>query len=311
MKKIFLLILLVSFSFKNFAQTDTAKFGMYVTNLFDIDIAAHAYNIEFWLWANYKNPKLNFEKTIEIKSAKAMEFGNYYQELKGGGTWMQKKIKATILKDYNIKDFPFDKQKLVLNLEETQFDNAALTYTVDVANSKVDSALKMEQWQIDSFVFKQKISDYNTTYGDPTLNGSSTYAGVEANFYISRKSSGIIFLKYTTGLYVSFLISLLVFAILRPDPEARVGLAVGSLFMAVGNKNMLEGILSTSTENTLIDSLHNITFIYILFIIVSVISTSILMGKGQEDLAKKINKYSCILVISSYLLINFLMVKFA
>ena len=133
---------------------------------------------------------------------------------------------------------------------------------------------------------------YNTTYGDPTLQGESVYPSVKMNLYLSRTHSAVTLMKLITGVLVAFLISVLVFFIKPADTETRIGLAVGGLFAAVGNKYIVESVVPTSTQTTLVDYVHLATFAEILFIILMIIIIGYQYYSEREAQAVRLEKFS-------------------
>ncbi len=305
----FILLLLISTTI--FAQKDSVQVGMFITNLYDFDLANNCYTTEFWAWSIYKNPKYNFKDNQEISNSKTVATSNYLLEKKDNVLWEQKKYTATILHHWQIDNFPFDKQLLKISLEDAAFDSKHLHYIADAKNSKINKNLKLQEWRIDSIYTVEKNVNYNTTYGDPDLQGESNYAAVEMNIKITRLHSWNIFVKLVTGVYVAFLIALMVFRIKPPNSEGRIGLAVGGLFAAVGNKYIVEGIVPTTTSNTFIDNIHNLTFAAILIIVIRTIQ----VGRHYKDInemrAEKADKLSFWGVLLGYILANIALIVHA
>jgi len=103
-----------------------------------------------------------------------------------------------------------------------------------------------------------------------------------------RKDSTLILFKLITGVLVAFIISCSVFFINPMHTDPRFGLCVGGLFAAVGNKYIVEGIVPSSNVVSMLDNIHNITFVYILIII----SLSIFSLKLREKETEKSTKSS-------------------
>lgn len=305
MKKTALLALLLHALSGLSAQVDTAKVGLYVTNLYDFNIADGSFTTEFWTWTIYKNDSLNFEDTQEVTHSKKTNFANYNLEDAGAsGNWMQKKCTAVILQDWDVRLFPFDKQVLSINLEDALNDTTALIYKADVANSKVSDSLLLDEWTIDSFGVRANSIRYNTTYGDPDLQGESVYPSISAQIYLTRSHSKVTFIKLVTGVYVAFFISLLVFLIQPHDTDTRIGLAVGGLFAAVGNKYIVESVVPTTTQTTLVDIIHITTFAAILFIVIMVIVISRNYHFGRQARAHRLEKLSFWATLLAFVGIN-------
>ncbi|MCC6723902.1 MAG: hypothetical protein IT258_05290 [Saprospiraceae bacterium] len=291
-----------------FGQKDTAMVGLYITNLYDFNIGDGCYTAEFWTWTIYQNDSLNFEETQEVTHSKRTNFSNYNLEQIEDGNWMQKKCTSIILQDWDVRLFPFDRQVLTINLEEALHDTTVLAYTADIENSKISDSLALDEWIIDSFRVKSNSIRYNTTYGDPTLSGESVYPSVTANIFLTRSHSKVTFIKLVTGVYVAFLIALLVFLIQPHDTDTRIGLAVGGLFAAVGNKYIVESVVPTTTQTTLVDLIHISTFGAILFIVIMVIVISRNYHFGREARAHRLEMISFWATLFVFIAINLYLV---
>ncbi len=289
-------------------QKDEVKVGMYITNLYDFNLADGSYVAEFWTWSLHSNDNLTFKDSQEVIKAKKTSCSNFATQKKLNVNWEQKKCTATILQDWDVRTFPFDKQHLTINLEETMLDSNALSYVADTENSKVSNLLKMENWKVNAFAINAKNANYDTTYGDPELQGSSSYPSIQADITLTRTYSWTTFIKLVTGLYVAFLIALMVFRIKPADSDSRVELAVGGLFAAVGNKYIVENIVPTTTQNTMIDSIHNVTFGAILLIVVMVIYISGQYFENRKVKALRLDKLAFWGILVGYITINIALV---
>jgi hypothetical protein len=245
---------------------------MYILSLTDFKIDDQSFKADFWLWFVYDNDSLKLQDAIEITNAKTVEFSNFATEKRGGRNWAQVKCKAVINENWDVTNFPFDKQTLQIALEHSLSDATTLVFKADKENSKLDSTFNFDEWRIDSLHLVSENKTYNTTFGDPILKGSSVYPGATFHIHITRTQSAGILVKMLTGVYVAFSIALLGFLI-KPSLADRLGLCVGGIFAAVGNKYIIESIVPSSTANTLLDNIHNLTFVSILIMIaVTVIS---------------------------------------
>ena len=290
------------------AQKDTATVGVFITNLYDFNLADGSYAAEFWIWALFKKDSLSFHEAHEITKSKKTVFSNYFRQKKSGLNWEQKKCTSSLLQDWDVRSFPFDHQKLAISVEDAVVDTSLMTYIADTSNSKINKYLEIEGWVVDSFHIKTDNILYNTTYGDPELHGESVYPAVKMTVYLERTHCWLTFSKLVTGLYVAFLISLLVFKILPHETESRIGLAVGGLFAAVGNKYIAENIVPTTTQNTLVDNIHNVTFAAILSIVAITIYNSALFHQDKQAASKRIDNIGFWSILCIYFAVNFLMV---
>lgn len=313
MKKLILLILFIvafSTSANSSVQKDTCYVGMYILSLTDFKIDDQSFKADFWIWFVYDNDSLKIQDAIEIPDAKSVEFSNFSSEKKGGKNWAQVKCKAVINKEWDVTHFPFDKQLLRIHVEHTLNDANTLVFMADSENSKIDSTFALDGWRIDSIKTFGFNKSYNTTFGDPVLKGSSHYPAVSTEIFMTREHSASILVKMLTGVYVAFSIALLGFLI-KPSLADRLGLCVGGIFAAVGNKYIIESIVPSSTANTLLDSIHNLTFVFILIMIGITVVSLKWADTENEKLAlrsKKLDRISFFVLVSVFGIVNFILI---
>ncbi len=285
------------------AQPDTVLIGLYVNDIYDVNLSEKSFSAQFWVWFNYADSALLPMETLEFPNAKDISEHASYNEEKGGVCWASKHFTAVFKKDWDIRRFPFDVQKMVIELEESDRDTSELVYIPDVRNTQIDPKLSLSTWQIERFELTTSVRRYDTTYGDPTLEASSAYAYAEFVLYIRRKTLGLFFSLFT-GMYVSFFISWLVFFIDPVDVDPRFGLSVGGLFAAVGNKYIVDSILPQSTTFTLVDKLHVLTYVFLLLCIVLSVASLRIWKNGNPQASARFDRRSWITILVSYLLAN-------
>jgi hypothetical protein len=282
---------------------DTVKLGVFFTSIYDLNLAEKSFTADFWIWYNYKNDSINPLESIEISNAKEFEFQSEDIEKVGMVNWATHKCKATVKKEWNLKNFPFDKQELHVEIEDAMYDIDQLVYVADVANSKFDKNIKLDEWKIRSFSVEQMRKEYETTYGNPELHGTSTYPGLVASFVLERDGVGLFF-KLFVGIFVAYLISLSVFFMGPENPE-RFGMIVGALFAGVANKYIVESLMPQTIMLTLPDKIHNLTFIYIIFHLIITVFAFRLSVKERLKLGWRIDIICFLFSIISYIAINF------
>jgi hypothetical protein len=297
-----------------FAQKDTCKVGLYVNTIYDFKLDDKSYMIDFWMWMNYTNDSLQFQNNQDIINSKSVEFSHYAHEKKSGINWVAQKCKAQIMHQWDVSNFPFDKQKLQLIIEDAENDTTQMIYVADQVNSKLDPAFVTAEWSIEKFEVKEKVRTYATNYGNPVLLSTSSYPQVAAEISIKRNHSWLLLVKLLTGAYVAFLISSLVFFVSSDNQDSRFGLCVGGLFAAIGNKYITESVVPTSNANTLMDNVHNLTFGSILLVVlICIISLRLHESEDEKKRAfsLKIDRLAFCSILTGYVVLNILMVIFA
>lgn len=299
--------LLCSTSMSLYCQPDTVRLGAFINDIYDINLAEKSFSAQFWIWFNYTNPDIQPLETLEIPNAKEVNYSLEFSEEQNGIQWTGKKVNAVLKKDWDIRRFPFDVQRLTIELEESDKDIDEMVYVADRENTKLDDKLVISNWIIERFEITSGGKKYNTTYGDPTLSDGSAYPHASLTLFITRKSWGLFFSLFT-GMYVAFFISALVFFIDPIDVDPRFGLSVGGLFAAVGNKYIVDSILPQSTTFTLVDKLHILTYVSMLLCIVLSVISLRLWKNGKEKKSARFDRRSYFLIISVYLIINIILI---
>ena len=89
--------------------------GVYVTSLRDLDPVGDSFGIDFWVWSVHP-PGDNPLDRLEFVNAKQIETRLERTTQRGDLEWSRLKARATVLHDWDLTDFPFDRQTLTLDL---------------------------------------------------------------------------------------------------------------------------------------------------------------------------------------------------
>jgi hypothetical protein len=301
----FLLIpLLPTLSYAQETKPDTVKSGIYVTSIHDINFKDKEYTIDFWLWLKYKNKDFNFVENLEIPQAKTVEKSFSTIDTTGNEVYLLMKLQCIMKDSWAIDNFPFDHQTLRLSIENSQFDSKSLVFATDTAGKQFDPRFTLRGWKIDSLKISAGTKVYETAFGDTSIKPPHTaYSNFKVRVGISRDAMGL-FWKMFLGMYVAFLIAYMCFYIHADSIDSRFGLSVGSLFAVIGNKYIIDGSLPESTTFTLVDTLHGITLVFILVVIVATAFSLRMIKKGKIDEAIKFDKFFSIALLAIYVVLN-------
>ena len=248
------------------AQPTQVKSGLYITQLYDIDISRKSFNITYWAWFLHDNDEYKPLDSVEIVNAKATTVRYPSTTQAAGLHYVQGKYYAAISQEYDVTYYPFDRQVLQVFMEDAQTDAKSMVFVADPQNSKIDPSLDVPGWTIEKFELKSTDVVYNTTYGDPTLEGvgDSTYSRLVATITVKRDGVRILCSLFV-GFFVAFLLTSVSY-FLDADfmAGARISLCAGGIFASAGNKLALDNTLAFPTEFTLADMIEISTFIAIL-----------------------------------------------
>jgi hypothetical protein len=123
----------------------------------------------------------------------------------------------------------------------------------------------MHDWTVKETNADFKVNDYKSTFGNYLYPESSfLFPGLDLEMTLVRDSWNLFFKSFLT-LFVSVVLASISLFYPNSCSEEKMGLIVGSLFTAVGNKYVTDGYLPLSNFN-LSDKLHLLTIVLITFI---------------------------------------------
>jgi hypothetical protein len=289
------------------AQTrrpDTVSIGIYITSVHDINFKDKEYTVNLWLWLKYKNKAFDFSQNLEVPQAKTVSKAFVTIDSSNGRIYMQMKLQCVMKDSWKIGNFPFDKQKLRLSIENSQFDSRAFVFKVDTIGKHYDPRFTLSGWNIDSCILTSGIKPYETAFGDESVTAPHTeYSSFRVRLDITRDATGL-FWKMFLGMYVAFLIAYACFYIHVDSIDSRFALSVGALFAVIGNKYIIDSSLPETTSFTLVDTLHGLT---LFFIIAVVAATSISLRIVKKDKLRIANRFDMIVgqsLLIIYVILN-------
>lgn len=303
---VFYILCLFLFTNKIHAQQkpDTVKVGIYITSIHDIDFKQKEYAITFWLWLKYKNKDFDFMQNLEVPQAKSVSRSFASVDSSNNQVYLLMKMQCVMKDSWRIRNFPFDKQKLRLSIENSQFDSKTLVFVPDTVGRNYDPRFTLSGWTINNCVISVGIKKYETTFGDPTLTvPHSEYSSYKVVLNISRDAGGL-FWKMFLGMYIAFLIAYICFYIDPDEMGSRFGLSVGALFAVIGNKYIIDSSLPETTSFTLVDTLHGLTLFFIFAIIAATSYSLRLIKTNKEIKARKFDMIAAQVSLVLYVLLN-------
>lgn len=283
---------------------DTVKVGIYITSIHDIDFKQKEYTITFWLWLKYKNKDFDFIQNLEVPQAKSVSRSFATIDSSNNRIYLLMKMQCVMKDTWRIRNFPFDRQKLRLSIENSQFDSKSLVFERDTLGKNYDPRFTLSGWNIDSCITSVGIKKYETAFGDPSYKVPHTeYSSYKAVVSISRDVAGL-FWKMFLGMYIAFLIAYVCFYIHPDGIDSRFGISVGALFAVIGNKYIIDSSLPETKSFTLVDSLHGITLFFILAIIAATAYSFKLVKENKLKTARRFDMIVAQIFLLLYIAVN-------
>ncbi len=251
-------------------QPNVVLFGIYLNSLYDLNLADGTFSTDFYAWWRSRDKNFDPLKTMEIVNALDYKIRAESKQKTGDEYLIFAHYYATIQKQWNLTQFPFEHQRLEIRLEDF-VDIHALVFEPDYAQSSIHHETSVSGWDILGFKLEKSVTLYNTNFGDATVP-KGLYSRLSVIIDLKHEGWNLYF-NYFLGFFISAFISALVFIIRPTRNDARIGLLLSAIFTYTGSKYVLKDIMAHTTGYTLPGLIAASTFIMVfsatLFFVVS------------------------------------------
>lgn len=292
------------------AEAAACPIGVYVTSLRDLDPVGDSFGIDFWVWSVHP-PGDDPLDSLEFVNAKQIETRLERTSRRGDREWSRLKARATVLHDWDLTDFPFDRQTLTVDLGIASSDAPACG--VDRAGSGYDKGIAPEGWRIAAFDVERHTRENATDFGDPARSGRSAHEHVLVTVELQR-ASVVGFVKLVAGVYAAVAIALVSF-LMAPEQapifSGRMTVLVGALFATVVNMQVGTSLLGSPEAVSLVDKIHIVALAYVFVAAVMAVISWRDYDSGRESRARCRDLVSLCVFGASFLVINAILIALA
>ena len=183
-------------------------------------------------------------------------------------------VEAPIAINWNFRDFPFDTQKLIYRFKATMDTSAIRLVASTINKSSFSDHLPNLQdgYEITSIDYS---NSFETDQSDIIQTGPGEFRPLvtetlEIILNLSRNGSWLFFKLFIGGI-LSYLLSCFMFLIPNEEFEAKMSIAVGSIFGAIGNRYFVDSSLSGVQVLTKSDVISNLIIFMVALNVLAVI----------------------------------------
>jgi hypothetical protein len=265
--------------------------GLYLTDIYDVDLKKSTYTADFYVWFKWKgdvNPR-RFEIINGYIASKNIDSFITVN----GVHHLSYRCRAVLHGQFNLSDYPWDTQLVPIMIEDDDADIRELIYIADSDNSKAQAGIRVADRIISSFRVQVADYPYDTTFGNPvrSADNQATYSRFTAELKIVH--AGIRgFVKTFLSLFIAVAIAFLTFLIRPGDLPPRFSMGITGLFGAVSSQIVLSQLLDECPYLTVADKIH---YVALFFIFLSILESSIALkfyNAGKERVWKRMDRCS-------------------
>ena len=320
---LFLFFLFVQFNNLDAQKIINCKTGIYLKTI-KINQIDETFDVDFYYWLRVDSINLN-ENYEFIKDVEFINSSNLTNEI------LEEKVdsiekyyyvngfcKSTFPYKSNFKNFPFDKQNLNIEIENTIANNTKLLYIPDnrfffinkMSDNNID-ILNGGLFKVSELNFNTTNYEYKTNFGDPSIKKYDVYSRLNFNIKISHNAFEV-FQKISLPLLVVLILAYLVFYIPAHDIGTASALTVTSLLAAIAFQWTIYDSLPKVSYITLMDKIFYLVFFFIFYAMAQTVFTFNL-SEGtdkQKKISIKLELYSRYLFPILFLISLFLLIYF-
>lgn len=281
--------------------------GVYVTALHDFNTVDDSFGVDFWVWSLHP-PGDDPLNRIEFVNAEQIETRLEETTGQDDREWSRFKARAIVLHDWDVGNFPFDRQTLQIDLGVADPD--AGSYGVDRAGSGYARHIAPNGWRVAGFDVERRTVASATDFGDPGSSGNSAREHLFVSVALERESV-VGFFKLVAGVYGAICIALLSFLMATDQPtvfSGRMGVLVGSLFATVVSLQVSNTVLGSLEGVSLVDKIHIVALIYVLAAAVMAVVSRLGYVSGHGDRARRRDVISLVVFGVTFLFTNLILI---
>ena len=242
--------------------------GAYILRISNVSPRDGSFDVDMWLWFRWLGSDVRPDQSFELANGVITSRSESQIEDDGGVNYATVRVQATIFHEFDVRRFPLDNHVITIDLEDSELNNAQLSYTVDQGIA-LDPAVKVAGWKVALQPTSVAPHTYDTNYG---LRSAAADGGIYSRLTLAvaldRTSYGPLFKAFWISA-LAVLLGLLAFLIKADDLDARFGMGVGSIFAASANAFVITGSLPPTTAVTLAEQI-NLIAVGVIFVSVFV-----------------------------------------
>ena len=267
------------------AQPQQVKTGVYLMNLYDLNMDEHSFYADFYIWFRWKGridpTNIEFVNAIEKWSMDKAAFDGDSTpvQLKNGEKYKIFRIEGRFFHSFSLNRFPLDRHTLDIQIENPEHPADSLQYVADTSGAQIRNTLTLVGWNSNGSEIVSQVHDYGSNFGNPYEN-AQRYSNLSYNILLSRPISYFL-LKMLLPLFIVILVSIGALLLHPEHIDSRASLPIGGLLTAVFLQQSYSGALPDTGYMVLMDKIYLLSYILISVVLLQVIRAGNVTAKDK------------------------------
>lgn len=268
------------------AQPQQARVGVYLMNLYDLNMDEHSFYADFYIWFKWKGDidptAFEFVNSIEKWSMAISQSGDStHMTLNDGTNYRIYRVEGRFFHSFSLNRFPLDQHVLDIQLESPEHPADSLVYLPDTSSSEIRNTLKLVGWETKGCALESKTHNYGTDFGNPEEN-SQRYSNLTYSVTLARPVSYFL-LKMLLPLIVVMLVSIGGLLLHPSFIDTRSSLPIGGLLTAVFLQQSYSDALPDTGYMVLMDKIYLLSYVLISLVLLQMIRAGNDQMRGKPD----------------------------
>jgi len=272
-------------------NTQTTFVGLYVNDVYQLDLKNATYVADFYVWLRWQgdvdptnieflNGSLDMKEHPDNREVSGTKYVSYH-------------CRGTFHTVFDYRRYPLDEHLLVLEMEDGNNESTKLRYVVDRSNMTRLPAERLSGWKCDPPEFEVREHSYETNFGDPTraADGTAEYSRLYCTIRVSHRNFSI-YVKTFLALFISVAIAFLSFVLKPSETDPRFGVGLAAIFGAVSSEIVVSSNLPDMPYLTLADKVHLFSFFVVFLSILQSCLMLRLFRQGRTALVARVDRIS-------------------
>lgn len=267
--------------------------GAYVNDIQDINLETHSYAVDIYIWFRWRDRTVSPTESVEMVNP--FELWGHTSELiydepeeiSPGEFYQVLRVQGRFSKKFLLTNFPYDRQKLVVEFEDSQHASNRLIYEPDSSPLTVNPRLVLPGFHVSTPSLEIETFQYPTAFGDPRLDRPHSYSRARIKIPIARP-----IVTYSVKLLLPItcvvLCASLMLLIRATYVDARVGIGITSLLTVVALQLSSNQQMPSVDYLVLMDKIYISAYVYILAALAVVLYTARLVDAQHLVRAEKL-----------------------
>jgi hypothetical protein len=283
--------------------------GARLNRIADIAPLEGAWTADFTLWFRWDDAALDPGKDFGVVNGQILQQDRLTSVVRGATRYEEYHVVARISQPFDALRFPFGEDVVRVRIEDKGHGLDRLRFVADERNSAIPAdAMPPNVDQHQPFLtVKSRMAA--TGSADPSAASADTRSRSEFIFgAVLEPKSFNIALRLFQALWVSVAVALLALFIKPIMIDCRFGLPIGAFFASVSNNSVVSSVVPRAAGRTLSDMITSLSLLTIFLVLVqSVIALYLFDTLGREQLARKFDRVSFVVILLGYLIVSVLL----